>query len=187
MSGNGTNGNGSVALANDAHERFAEEYLIDLNATAAYQRVYPSASEKSARTAGPRLLANVGIADRVANLQWERANRVRVEADDVLRELLLLAKSDVQHFVVNELGHLELVEGAPEAAWRSVASVKHRITSNGDFTTREVEYRLWDKPAALKMLAQHLGLLVERHEITGKGGAPLRFTLALGEAHIDSD
>lgn len=162
------------ALTNDAHERFASEYLKDLNATEAYQRVYPKATAKSARTAGPRLLANVGIAQRVAELQQERAQRVQVETDDVLRELLVLATSDVRNFIVSDSGELELKADAPDNAWRAVSSVKHRIISHGEeMTVREIEYRLWDKPGTLKTLMQHLGLLVERHEHTGKGGKPI--------------
>lgn len=145
-------------LANDRHERFCEEYLIDLNATAAYQRAYPDAKPASARSAGAALLANLDVADRVAELQAERAQRVQVKLDDVLLELMLLAFSDVRHFTVDDLGHLELREGAPESAWRSVSSVKHRMTSHGDdFTVREVEYRLWNKNDALKQLRDHIG------------------------------
>jgi phage terminase small subunit len=161
----------------DAQERFAQEYLLDLNATAAYQRAYPDASAKSCLTAGPRMLGNVRIAARVAELQAERAARVEVSADTVLRELLILAISDVRHFTVSDAGVLELVAGAPDAAWRSVASVKHRITTRGDdddpFTVREIEYRLWNKPDALKMLGQHLAMFTERREVTGRNGEPL--------------
>lgn len=149
-----------MKLINDAHERFCEEYLVDLNATAAYQRTYPAAKPAAARAAAARLFADVNISDRVAELLEARAARVQVKLDDVLRELILLAFSDVRNFTVNDLGHLELLEGAPEAAWRAVSSVKHRITSHGDdFTVREVEYRLWNKNDALKQLREHLAAL----------------------------
>jgi hypothetical protein len=112
---------------------------------------------ESAAAAAARLLGNVKVSERVAELQAERAARVQVKLDDVLRELMQLAFSDVRNFEVDDLGHLELREGAPESAWRSVASVKHRITSHGDdFTVREVEYRLWNKNDALKQLREHL-------------------------------
>jgi phage terminase small subunit len=145
------------ALENERHERFCEEFLADLNATAAYARAYPDSGRDSAKVGGFRLLTDANVADRIAELQQERAARVQVRLDDVLRELLLLALSDVRHFEVDDLGHLNLREGAPEAAWRSVSSVKHRIISNGDFTTREIEYRLWNKNDALKQLREHLG------------------------------
>jgi len=79
-----THTNGTL---NAAHERFAREYLSDLNATAAYQRAYPRATAKSARTAGPRLLAIVGVSERVAQLKAERAARLEITQDYVLTRL----------------------------------------------------------------------------------------------------
>lgn len=34
--------------------------------------------------------------------------------------------------------------------------------------------KLWDKVSALEKMLKHLGGLVERHEITGKNGAPIQ-------------
>ena len=55
---------------------FVTEYLIDLNGTQAYMRVFPKIGEKSARTLAARLLAKVGVFEKVAELkdaQTERA------------------------------------------------------------------------------------------------------------------
>ena len=184
------NGNGKgkavevreIAPVAERHERFCQEYLIDLNATAAYLRTYPDSSEDAAAVGACRLLGNAKIVARVAELQAERASRVQVSQDDVLRELMRLGFSDVRHFTVNDLGHLELAEGAPEEAWRAVASVKHRIISNGDFTTREVELKLWNKNNALEALGRHIGMFPNKHEHGGIGGGPIpvEFTFNLG-------
>ena len=48
-------------MGSTLHERFVEEYLVDLNATAAYARTYPDATPGSCRTLGSRLLAKVDI------------------------------------------------------------------------------------------------------------------------------
>ncbi|HYC32375.1 MAG TPA: terminase small subunit [Gemmatimonadales bacterium] len=151
----------SEPLTNPRHERFCEEYLEDLNATAAYQRAYPGAKPAAARASAAQLLANPSVADRIAELQAERAARVQVRLDDILRELMLIAFSDVRFFTVDDHGNLELRAGAPDHAWRAVSSVKHRIITRGsdddEFTVREIEYRLWNKPDALKLLKAHLG------------------------------
>lgn len=168
----------------DRHERFCQEYLLDLNASAAYQRTYPDASLPSCEAAASRLLGNVKVQRRITELQAERANRFHVDQDNILRELVLLGFSDVQHFTVSDQGKLELAEGAPDHAWRSVASVKHRITSGEDFTVREVEYRLWNKNNALELLGKHIGLFPNKHEHTGKNGTPISFTLNLGAAAL---
>lgn len=188
MKKNGKNGNGKavevreIVPAADRHERFCQEYLMDLNATAAYGRTYPDASKATAMVGGCQLLSNPKISQRVAELQAERANRAQVSQDDILRELMLLGFSDVRHLTVDDNGNLELTPGAPDEAYRAVASVKHRITSNGDFTTREVEYKLWNKNNALELLGKHIGLFPNKHEHGGPGGGPIpvEFTFDLG-------
>src|SRR4051812_24277151 len=106
--GNGKNGGHQnvevreIVPAAERHERFCQEYLIDLNATAAYQRTYPDATSASCEASGSRMLGNVKIASRIAELQAERANRVQIQQDTILRELLLLGLSDVRHFTVND-------------------------------------------------------------------------------------
>lgn len=189
--GNGKNGKNGKAVevrevvpAADRHERFCQEYLLDLNATAAYQRTYPDASPASCEAAGCRLLGNVKVAQRIADLQAELLNRVQVSQDDILRELMIIGYSDVRHFVINEQGHLELAEGAPDVAWRAVSSVKHRIVSNGEYTTREVEYKLWNKNNALELLGRHRGAFPNKHEHTGPGGGkiPYHFTFEIAKA-----
>lgn len=177
-----------ITPAADRHERFCQEYLVDLNATAAYQRTYPDASAESASVNAVRLLGNAKVATRIAELQAERASRVQVRQDDILSELLLLATSDVRHFTVDDQGRLELTAGAPDSAWRSVSSVKHRMTThtNGDseFTVREIEYRLWNKNNALELLGRHIGLFPLKHEHAGPGGGriPVEFTFEIAKA-----
>lgn len=58
-----------------SEERFAEEYLIDLNATQAYMRSYPGATNSSADTLGPRMLGKVRVAEKIHALKKERSER----------------------------------------------------------------------------------------------------------------
>lgn len=57
----------------DKQDRFCEEYMIDLNATQAAIRA--GYSPKTAREQAPRLLANVSIQNRIAQLQAEQSRR----------------------------------------------------------------------------------------------------------------
>jgi AAA+ superfamily predicted ATPase len=63
---------------------------------------------------------------------------------------------------VDDFGKLELAKGAPDEAWRAVSSVKHRTITSGtgdrERVTHEVEFRLWSKTEAARMLGEHLGL-----------------------------
>ena len=71
----------------DKQDRFCEEYMIDLNATQAAIRA--GYSPKTAREQAPRLLANVSIQNRIAQLQAEQSRRTGVSADRLTRRLLL--------------------------------------------------------------------------------------------------
>jgi phage terminase small subunit len=149
-------------------QRFVDEYLIDLNATQAYIRAGYKARGAEANSA--RLIANDKVRSKIDAAKAARAKRTGVTADRVLRELARIGFSDIGHYVVDDAGRLELAESAPAGARRAVASVKHRThTTEGEdatFTTHEVEYRLWDKVAALGRLGQHLKMFTDivKHE-----------------------
>ena len=64
---------------------FIQNYLIDLNATQAAIRA--GYSERTARSQGQRLLTNVDIAAEIEAAQAERAERLEVTQDDVVRGL----------------------------------------------------------------------------------------------------
>ena len=66
-------------------ERFCQEYTIDVNATGAARRA--GYSEKTAHVQGPRLLANVRVAARIAELQDEVAERNKLSVDSVVAKL----------------------------------------------------------------------------------------------------
>lgn len=170
-------------------ERFCQEFMIDCNATKAAERA--GYSPRTARSIGSELLTKPDIMARIAALQAARAERVEVTSDEVLRALKILINSDVRDFEVDMAGNLTLRQGAADSAWKAVASVKHRITTRGDdpedqFTVREVELRLWDKPKSLNLVMQHLGMLVQRHEHSGRNGTPLGVThsIMFGDTEI---
>lgn len=86
----------ALALA-EADARFVGEYLKDLNGTAAVRRALPAL--KAPHSAAMRLLAKPEIQEAITQANAERAMRVRVEADTVLRELLAIATCDTNEIV----------------------------------------------------------------------------------------
>ncbi|SIO50653.1 phage terminase small subunit [Burkholderia sp. GAS332] len=82
---------------NDQWIRFAHEYLVDLNGGAAYVRA--GYKEKGARANACRLLAKPEIQDLIAALKQERAGRLEIEADDVLRRLWNIATADTNEVI----------------------------------------------------------------------------------------
>lgn len=67
-------------------EQFCREYLVDLNATQAAIRAGYSA--KTAQEQASRLLSNVMVAARVAELKAQRADKVARTAQDVLNDII---------------------------------------------------------------------------------------------------
>lgn len=78
----------------DKQERFCLEYLIDLNATQAAIRAGYSAD--TARVIGPENLSKPDIAERIAEMQAERAARTKIDADYVLRQAVKLHERCMQ-------------------------------------------------------------------------------------------
>ncbi len=66
--------------------RFVEEYLIDLNATAAAKRA--GYSERTAYAQGQRLLKHVEIAAAIQEAQEARSERTRIDQDWVIDRLV---------------------------------------------------------------------------------------------------
>lgn len=71
---------------------FIQEYLVDLNATAAAQRAGYSA--KTARQQGHRLLMNVYIQSTIQQAMQTRGQRLQLDQDYVLEKLREIADQD---------------------------------------------------------------------------------------------
>lgn len=67
-------------------EAFCQEFLVDLNGAAAARRA--GYSEKTAHEQAAQLLAKLSIAERIAMLKQERAEKVAVTAADVLKGVI---------------------------------------------------------------------------------------------------
>lgn len=67
--------------------RFVAEYLIDLNASAAYKRSGYKATGKSADSAGARLLAQVEVRAAIDAAQAKREERTAITQDYVLTKI----------------------------------------------------------------------------------------------------
>jgi phage terminase small subunit len=153
----------SKSVLTPRQERFVREYLIDLNATQAAVRA--GYSTRTARQIGARLLTNVDIVAAVAKAKQARATRLGITADQVLRELARIGFSNVDHYRIDDSGRVVLADDAPDGATCALSSVKEKTrtvdTGETTVTTREVEYKLWDKVSALYKIGQHIGMFGE--------------------------
>lgn len=145
--------------------RFVEEYLIDLNATQAAIRAGYSA--RRADAIGYENLRKPEIAAAVAAAQEDRSRRLSITADGVLRELASLCFSSVSHFGIDDRGNVVTLPDAPERAMQAVSAIRKKAVHRGGEVEYTTELKLWSKPAALRLAAQHLGML--KSEEAGDG------------------
>lgn len=73
-------------LDNEKHEKFCQEYLVDLNATQAAIRA--GYKKRSAASQGSELLTKPDILARVGELRKEQRERLALNADFVVLELI---------------------------------------------------------------------------------------------------
>lgn len=124
-------------------ELFCQHYLLDLNATRAAIRA--GYSEATAQEQGSRLLSRVMVSTRVHELIQARSERLRVDADWVLRQLIAVVERCAvpqQQTVMTGAGLVQVTDPA---------------TGEGVF-----EFDAIGATRALELLGKHVGLF-ERH------------------------
>src|SRR3954464_756674 len=153
---------------NDRQARFVAEYLADLNATQAAVRWGYSA--RSAYSTGERILRNAEVAAAIAEAQAARSRRTEVTADRVVLELARVAFGDPRRVMSWGPGGVKLRPSAElvdeEAA--IVAEVSQTVTDAGG----TIRLKTVDKLGALRLLAQHLGMLGEGKVAVTVANAP---------------
>ena len=96
----------------DKQRRFADEYLIDLNATRAYMTAYPAIKRlHTAESNGSRLLRNAEVLAYIQERQQARQDRTEITQDMVLHEIAAIAFETVSEAVSvkDKLRALELL------------------------------------------------------------------------------
>jgi phage terminase small subunit len=184
------------ALAQSCNEKeraFVREYVTDLNGTSAVWRCgcFNVTTDASAAVAASRLLSRVKVQSLIAVTQAQRAMASAITQESVLSEMQLLSHSDISNYIVDDDGNVKLVAGAPEGAMRAVQSIKRKKTvkedKEGTLTiTYDVELKLWDKPAPLKLMGRHKGLFPDKVEVSGPNGGPIDTVTRIERVIIDA-
>lgn len=143
-------------------KRFAEEYIIDLNAYAAAIRAgYAPATAKNAaawiREEAPE---KPMLRRHVERLMAARSRRTGITADRVLHELAKIGFANAADVVDFETGKVRT-----DAKRSDLATVQGVRVRRGD--TTEYEVKLADKTRALEMLGKHMNLFKDNLRIDG--------------------
>lgn len=137
-------------------QRFVDEYLIDLNPQAAYQRAGYQARGKSLAVNPYRLLENARIQAAITQRQQALQAATQVTQERVIHELALVGFADMATYVTWGPDSVTIKESAalrPEHT-RVVESVSQTTTLAGG----SIRFKLHDKIAALTKLGEHLGI-----------------------------
>lgn len=139
---------------------FTQEYLKDLNATAAYIRAGygPNNAEKS----GPALLGDSRVQLEVSKYLAKREEKSNVSVEKVLKDLKRIAECDLKD-AYNEDGTLVNVRNMPEDIRKCISAIEvyEEKDREGNWIGTTKKIKFWDKNKALEMLGKYLKLFTE--------------------------
>jgi len=141
---------------------FADEYLIDLNATRAYKVAYPRVKkDETARANSSRMLTNANVAVYVEKRMKDREKRTEITQDMVLKELAKIGFANVTDYVTIEGPYVKVKQTVdmPPDKLGAIAGIKEG--ANG------IEIKLNDKGKALELIGRHLGMFKDKLEVSG--------------------
>src|SRR5690606_24265353 len=150
----------------DRRRRFAEEYLIDLNATQAAIRA--GYSPRSAAQQASELLKDPKVRAYIDARMAELSRRTGVNQERIIRELARIAFVDPTR-VVN-IDDATIRSCATEDDRAAIVSIKVKQIPTPEGTIVEREVRFHDKNRALELLGKRFAMWVEKQEVdlTGK-------------------
>ncbi|MGO9770926.1 MAG: terminase small subunit [Roseiarcus sp.] len=157
-------------------KRFIEEFLLDLNGTAAYKRAGYNAKGHGAEVNAAKLLSNTEVASAISAAQAKRSRRTEVTADRVIQELAAIAFADPRKLFNADGSMNALHEVDDNTRGALVVEVNQGMDSEGNPTfTRKTKFAC--KLVALDRLARHLGLLNDKITVKGDAQDPIRILI----------
>lgn len=158
-----------MAQLTEKQKRFADEYLIDLNATQAAIRA--GYSPRSAGEQASRLLKNAKVRAYIDERMAELSRRTGVNQERILRELARIAFVNAPDLI--NMADATVREDATVDDMAAIASVRVKIipTENGQGIEREI--RLADKIRALDLLGKRFAMWTERQQIDANFGVQI--------------
>lgn len=155
---------------NDQQLRFADEYLIDFNASAAYERAGYAARGKARDANASRLLANPELQAYLSTRKQALLKRTETDQDAALERLKALALGDRRALFNPEGGFKDIHEMTVEQA-AMIQGIEVVEMATGTGKARKVigytkKVKLVNSLDAVRTLGQHFGLFAKKHEHT---------------------
>lgn len=155
------------AYANLRHRRqLFVDYLVELNVgSKAAAQAFPDS--KRPDVIASKLLANPEVKAAVIERRGEVLAELGVNVVRALREVTNIAFFNPKHMhgPDGKVLPLHMIDDSVVSALSSVTC---------DTQGRPIKYRVHAKTESLKLILQYLNVLVERHEVTGENGGPIK-------------
>lgn len=127
----------------DKQKRFADEYLIDCNATRAYRAAYPNVKKDStASQAGSRMLRNVKVQAYIAERLAELSSKKTAKAQEVMEYLTSVMRGE----------HTEQTL---------------QLVGDGVQTVADIDVSAKERLKAAELLGKRYGLFTEKVDVAG--------------------
>lgn len=164
-----------MAKLTNKQKKFIDEYLIDLNASAAARRAGYSA--KTANRIASENLAKPHIQAAIQKAMQEREKRTKITQDNVLEELAKIGFADIKDFLSYRTektlidisdegekvyGYQQIVNAKPSEEVDGAVVNEISIGKDGTF-----KFKMNDKMKALEMIGRHLGMWNDKLQLGG--------------------
>lgn len=162
-------------MLSDREKTFIEEYMIDLNGSAAARR---AGYEPPASSQAWYLLQKREIRDEIDRRIAEKRAQSKLTHAQIEGMLLDLATVEPLD-IWDELGNIRPLQDIPPHARRAIKSIKrvekeHFITGQMEV---KLEIELWDKKGAIELLGKHKKMFTDKLELGGEVGQKISFTI----------
>lgn len=159
----------------EKHQRFVEEYLVDLNATQAAIRA--GYSEKTAYAQGSALLKHIEVAKAIRAAKKARAERMAISQDRVLQELARIAYFDIRKTVAANGAPIPIqdldADTAAAIAGIDVIEQYEQVGEERVLVGLLKKYKVFDKNTAITNAMRHLGMMKDSLKVDLPPGGSL--------------
>ena len=144
-------------ILTEKQKLFCLEYLKDLNGTRAAVRA--GYSENSASEQAYQLLQQRNIQEEIRELNEQRMQRVQVDSDFVIKELLSIANDTLSNYLTlsaTKTGKLRI-------KWKDLSNADTRNISEFSYDkNNSFKFKRYNRQDALVQLGRHLGLFEDK-------------------------
>lgn len=147
-------------------KKFADEYVISGNATAAYKLAYPSVKKDSvARANGSRLLTNANVSNYIEERLEEIQSEKVADQQEIMERLTRIGRREEMEYQVVTLR-------TKEDRWVNVGTEKKPVLKKQSVDIEEekivpIPAKLSDANKALELLGKRYAMWTDKQEVSG--------------------